>query len=470
VSEEERAPAGPMTARKATPRQAVDLSEVGTTGLRHYGGFIAEEWLRKLSGRRGVLVWREMSDNDPVIGAFLFAIKMLARSVEWNVEEGSDAAAAELVEECMHDMSSTWDDFVSEALSMLPYGWAFHEIVYKRRRGPDPGKKLPALALLGRQGRLAQAADPRAGDALAWIFDEEDGGVQAMEQVAYDGVKRTLPMEKALLFRTETTRGNPEGRSVLRNAFVPWYRKKNIEEIEAIGVERDLAGLPTLTPPTGVDLNQPKNAEVKAQAQALITAIKRDEDEGVLFPTGPPKEGAGWKLELVTTGGSRQLDTDAIIRRYDQRIATTVLADFILLAQDRVGSYGLADIKVDTFGEAMAAWLGAIAEVFNRYAIPRLLRLNGLTVDDPPKIKPGEPGKADLEQLGTFLEMLASPARRTSGPRTCCLAVRAGRPAGARDGAAGREGRRALRRRPSVLIEQRAPLLARQLEREVRRC
>lgn len=290
---------------------------------------------------------------------------------------------------------------------MLVYGWAWHEIVYKRRLGPEPkgkgadGQPLPTSNFS--DGKIGWRKLPiRAQETLwQWQLDEADGGIQALVQVAWDGVRRTVPIEKSLLFRTETTRGNPEGRSILRNAFVPWFRKKNIEEIEAIGIERDLAGLPTLAPPEGVNLNSPTYAEVKQAAQDLITAVKRDEDEGILFPT------AGWDFKLVTTGGSRQIDTDAIIRRYDQRIATTVLADFILLAQDRVGSYGLADIKVDTFGEAMAAWLGAIAEVLNRYAVPRLLRLNGIAVEEPPKIKPGDPGKADIEQLAQFLNMLS---------------------------------------------------------------
>ena len=51
-------------------------------------------------------------------------------------------------------------------------------------------------------------------------------------------------MEKCLLFRTQTHKNNPEGRSILRNAYRSWYFKKRIEEIEGVGIERDLAGIP----------------------------------------------------------------------------------------------------------------------------------------------------------------------------------------------------------------------------------
>ncbi|WP_155274431.1 hypothetical protein [Piscirickettsia salmonis] len=48
------------------------------------------------------------------------------------------------------------------------------------------------------------------------------------------------------MFRTTSRKGNPEGRSILRNAYQPWYYKKNLESIESIGIERNLVGLLTL--------------------------------------------------------------------------------------------------------------------------------------------------------------------------------------------------------------------------------
>ncbi len=51
-------------------------------------------------------------------------------------------------------------------------------------------------------------------------------------------------------------------------------------------------------------------------------------------------------LVLLSSGGSRQFDTDKIIQRYDQRIAMSILSDFILLGSDRVGSYALGTSKM----------------------------------------------------------------------------------------------------------------------------
>ena len=51
--------------------------EQGKTGLNRWGGNISEEFLPELRGIEGVKVYREMSDNDDIIGAVLFAIKIL---------------------------------------------------------------------------------------------------------------------------------------------------------------------------------------------------------------------------------------------------------------------------------------------------------------------------------------------------------------------------------------------------------
>ena len=58
---------------------ATTAGEIGRIGQKRYGGFFYEEFLKELQGRKGVETYREMADNDDVIGAILFAIEMLIR-------------------------------------------------------------------------------------------------------------------------------------------------------------------------------------------------------------------------------------------------------------------------------------------------------------------------------------------------------------------------------------------------------
>ncbi|MCL6597954.1 MAG: DUF935 domain-containing protein [Alicyclobacillus macrosporangiidus] len=398
----------------------VDFSEVGRSGLRQWGGYVYEEFLPQLYGILAVQKYREMSENDATVGAMLFAIEMLLRQASWSVEPASsareDQEAADFLTSCMDDMSHTWADTISEILTMLTYGWSYHEIVYKRRQGPS---RDPSRNSKYNDGRVGWRKLPiRAQNTLLrWEFDET-GGIQGMHQLSPpDYEPRYIPIEKALLFRTRTNKGNPEGRSVLRSAYRAWYFKKRIEEIEGIGVERDLAGLPIIrpdenltNPPDIFNESDPEMVSLRQQLERIVRNVRRDEMEGVVLP-------AGWKFELLSTGGRRQLDVNSIIQRYDQRIAMSVLADFILLGSEQVGSYALAVSKSDIFMQALNAWLDMIAEVFNRYAIPRLFALNpGLPQDNLPRLTHGGVDAPNMKELGQYIKDLTGVGVLTPGP------------------------------------------------------
>ena len=59
--------------------------EYGRTGAKRWQGRYREEFERDLQGIRGVHTYQEMSENDDVVGAILFAIKMLIRQTSWSV-------------------------------------------------------------------------------------------------------------------------------------------------------------------------------------------------------------------------------------------------------------------------------------------------------------------------------------------------------------------------------------------------
>jgi len=359
---------------------------LGASGLNHYGGVVEEEWLNQLKGEQGVQAFREMKDNDPIVGSILYAIKTLVRQTDWRIEAGGDdprhAELAEFVESCVEDMSLTWGDFISEVLSFLPYGWSYFEILYKLRKGDTKDGKSSSKHNDGKVGWRKFGV--RSQDTLMrWEIDEE-GGIQGLWQAAPPAFDLTfIPIEKALLFRTETTKGNPQGRSILRNAYRSWWFLKRIQEIEAIGIERDLAGLPVMQLP--LELLSPNASSqqkaVLADFRDMIQRIRRDEYEGIVIPSETDMDGnpSGYKLSLLSSGGRRPIDVNEIIKRYESRIAMSVLGEFVLLGMDTVGSFALSSNKTALFSQALGTYLKSIADVFNAFAIPRLMRLNGYT-------------------------------------------------------------------------------------------
>lgn len=401
---------------KAKP-SSTDFMEVGSAGLHQNGGIVADDFLRQLQGKQKYANFREMADNDPVVGGYLNGIEMIVRSVDWSVKPADEnderaVAEAEFVSGCLTDMSTTWDDTLASILTFLVYGFSYHEIVYKYRKGFTNDPKTQSKYSDGRIGW--RKLPIRSQDTVQkWEFDK-NGGIQGMWQLDPNAPEKGLvylPIDKCLLFRTTTKLNNPEGRSILRNTFVPWYYKRRIQEIEAIGIERDLAGMPVAYVPPQLLSNNATSEERSAleAIKQIVRNIKRDEQEGIVFPLAydPDTKLPAYDLKLLSTGGRRQFDTNQIVTRYDQRIAMTVLADFMLLGHEGVGTQALSVSKIELFLTSLTAYLSQISETFNQYAIPRLMRLNGVNEELSPYLTYTPPKNIDLDGIAKYITALA---------------------------------------------------------------
>lgn len=363
--------------------------DIGDTGLTRWGNQIFEEFLTNLRYPGASKVYNEMSSNDPIIGAILYMSVQLVKRAKWKVQAASDSTedkeAADFLESCMDDMEKTMSDIMDDVLSEFTYGFSLLEIVYKHREDGRIGwKKMPI----------------RSQDSLyGWEF-YKNGDIKAFKQQAPPHYKITdIPIKKCLLFTTTSYKDNPEGKSLLRNAYRPWYFKKRIEEIEGIGIERDLAGLPVIQPPNDINLFDTTNVEsnkLRAYTQTLVTNVRRDKSEGVVLPPD-------WEFKLLSTGGSRQFDTSAIINRYDQKIAMTMLADLVMLGQN-AGSYALADVKKSLLAASLEAQLDRIASVFNKNAVKKLFEINHFpNITELPKMVHEEIETPDIKDLAFLL-------------------------------------------------------------------
>lgn len=190
------------------------FDELGRIGQNKYAGVFYEEFLPDLQGKRGVEAYKEMAENDDIIGSILFAIEMLVRQVEWSVgpqgTEKVDEEASSFIDDCLHDMEQGWQDTLSEILSFLTYGWSYHEIVYKRRMGSSKNPKLKSKyddGLIGWRGFPIRAQDT----LWRWEYNEDDQLMGMTQTPPPDFAVRTIPIEKALHFVTKSRKGNPEG-------------------------------------------------------------------------------------------------------------------------------------------------------------------------------------------------------------------------------------------------------------------
>jgi hypothetical protein len=386
----------PKTALGGAP--LLDFRELGSSGLNTLAYTVyPEEEERELLGRRGVEQFKAMR-RDHTVSTIMTAITTMLRQVSFRVEAASsksyDTEAADFIETCLYDMEHPWTEFYAGACEdIATYGFSLHEVCLKRRAGKSP---MPFLDSHYSDGRIGWRALPgRSADTIErWSFDA-NGRLLGAVQIAPPHFRIVeIPIEKCLLFRSSMLKNNPSGLSLLRGAWRAWKIKRGIENIEAVGVERDTCGIPIVHLPQELMQIAEGSGEDAAIARktvesfkTLVCNIRRDSQEGIVFPRAYDESGnLMYEIGLITSAGSRQFDTAKIIERYDTAIARTVAADFLFLGSGAAtGSWAMHTDKTKFFLQSIGVILQMFCEVVNR-AIKKLVDINGFTVSDYPKL------------------------------------------------------------------------------------
>jgi len=422
---------GEETIEKARSAGGLAFTEIGTTGLQHQGGQLYEEQRQALAGDRGTAVFKEMSEEDPTIGAGLLAIDLMVRAVPWDFEPPPDSGKegerwAELCNTAIHDMSMSWPDTVSTFFTMVPFGWSYSNVVLKRRDGEQPYRpdKPDAPASSDYDDGLIgwRVMSPRSQDSkLRWELDSR-GNVRGMWQQILGGPAVMVPIEHSALFRTSTKKNSPEGTSVLRSAWRPWHFLRQIEVFEGIGIERDLAGLPVGGAPSSylAEGASPAEKQTVAVMRRILSNIRQNQSASVLWPSDLYEESKAEKfpLKLMTSGGRRQFDIDAVIMRKRVEMASCMLADWLFLGHEPNGSRAVAEPKMELFQKALATWTDGVANIFDAHLTPRLMRANGVSAKLTPRLRPGKVKQVDVERFAAAWSQMVSTGAITNNAET----------------------------------------------------
>jgi hypothetical protein len=400
--------------------EAAAKSTLGVAGDNTYNGQIrADEFLPELRGKKAIRKYREMRDNDSTVGAVMYAVEQILRDVDLHVKAANDTPAAqvekEFVESVLHDMDHTLDDHIAEALGFLSYGFGWFEVVYKRRVGPTSrSDKKRSKFTDGRIG-VRKIASRAPWTVSKFDVDTKTGEVLGVEQdVGFMNGRNYIPTNKSLYYRTTSLNGDPSGRSILRNAYTSYEYLNNLQAIEAIAVERELAGIPVARIPAEYlsgDASAAQSGFV-SNLQQILRDVKFNEQGYIILPSDayPDKDGAPSNvrlvdIELMSSNGSRNIDINPIINRYQHDIARSMLSEFLLLGTSG-GSYALSKSKTDLFLRALESYIQAIVDVLNKQLVERLWELNGLNYDLMPTIVAGDVAPHDLREIASFLRNL----------------------------------------------------------------
>lgn len=407
-------------AKELSKTEATKVLGVSGQNTRN-GSFYSDDFLPQLKGQRALKKYREMRDNDATIGAVLYAAEQVLRDVDFKVvpsdkENEQAKKEAKFIETILDDMDHTLDDHISEALSFLTYGFSWFEVIYKRRVGPY--EKNPSKKSKYSDGRIGvkKIASRAPWTVNKFDVDQTTGEVLGIWQNSYGmSGNNYIPTRKSVYYRTTVINGEPSGRSILRNAYTSYDRLQAAQNFEMIGIERDLAGIPVGRIPSEylAEGATEEQQALRTQMETILRDFKVNEQSYLLLPSDmfPDKEGAPsnvplMDVSLMASEGTRNVDMDKIIRRYQHDIARSVLSEFIMLGAGATGSYALSKSKTDLFLRTLESYIQTIVDVLNKQLVERIWELNGLDFSLMPKITAGDVADWDLKDLGSYLRNL----------------------------------------------------------------
>jgi hypothetical protein len=398
------------------------LGSIGYSGLKIFDGVVESEMVNDLKYPNSNDTYRKMLLH-PAVNASVSLHKAMVGKAEFRFLPPKDANAEEMkqtkiIEEMFQDMESTLEDLVSEAMTMLDYGFCPIEKVF-RRRTKDSGS-LYDDGLIGIRKlslRHQQSVDK-------FIFSEDGERILGVKQdislisdpfSRYNAMKGkstvVIPREKILLFTTGDNKSNPYGSSPLRNVYLPWKYLQAIEELEASGVAKDLQGLPVIGIPAQF-MNEDATPGQKAfyeYAKNVVRNMQMNSQSGLVKPIMYDDQGKPmFTVDLLSTEGKKNYDTTKIKEYYRMMIFIGLQADILLMGNTDTGSFALGAIKNSLTGTAVEGYLKRIVEVLNQDLIRQIYELNKWNPARRCKIDYEGFSDTDLETFSKGVQRMAS--------------------------------------------------------------
>jgi hypothetical protein len=416
--------------KKAVTKAAINdtperfkLSEAGYLGLNVWNGVTQDEIKRELNFPHSVKTFKQMTYHS-TINSPLTLFDNLIGKVQWTFKAPKDASdeekrQAQIINEMMHDMQDqTWQEFISDALSSNVFGFSVHEKVYRRRNSSTGSKHNDNLIGWKRLPIRNQETIEK------FIFSDDGNDILGVKQnltTVSDLYNRytnrtlkevTLPRSKIMLFRAGKHKGDPFGKSMLRDAYQAWRFLTVIEEIEANGVAKDLVGLPVLhLPPQYLSADaSPEQKQIRAYYENVMRNLQLNQQSALILPQAfdPDTRQPMFELKLLSLNGAKAMDTTAIKEYYKNMILTSMFADILMLGQSGGGSLALGQLKNSLSANAAESMLDKIAAVINNDLIKQTYELNGWDTSRMGFMDYDNLDAEDLESFSKAIQRFAS--------------------------------------------------------------
>jgi hypothetical protein len=368
-------------AKKSTKN--VDKRILGSLGYdKQQEGLPDLEFLSELSPPEGLKRYMKMRYNDPIIGGFIVQLTSVINKLDWTIEGEN----AEFVKKQLENLAcGSIRNFINETSSSFVYGFYIGEKIWK----------------VVDNNIVLQDIIPLFQPTIQAITS-----TTVKQQTDADYAE--IPYKKCVHFVPLSENRSPMGISLLRPLYKPFYYKTAIEASEAIGVDRDLSGLPILQAPQNFDFTaglstSPHYDELVADTLSwaidLVSNIRKDEQQGVVIPFG-------WDFKLLRGEGSTTVDTTKIITRYNTEMAIGVLEGFLLIGGFTSSNSSDSEVVLNNFLKSCDSYALTLASIINSSIIADICRYNNLK--NPPKFTFTPIRITNLTDLASFVARLVA--------------------------------------------------------------
>lgn len=410
-----------IKAASETPER-FKLGETGYMGLNIFSGVSNDELKRELNFPNNIKIFKEMSYHS-AINSSLSLFESIIGKATWTFKPPLNATEeekrqCEIINTMMSDMDHSWSEFIRDVLSMNVFGFAVHEKVYRKR--------LKANGSMFDDGLIGWKKLPiRAQETVQkFIFSEDGNEIRGVKQnisgvadpyLRYENRSNSeviLSRAKIMLFRAGRHRGDPFGKSPLRDAYLSWRFLTALEDLEAVGVSKDLNGLPVLMlPPQYLSVDAtPEQKEIKRYYEDAMRNLQMNQQSAMILPNAfdPDSKKPLFSLELLSVDGKKAFDISKIKEYYKNLIMTSLFSDVLIMGQSATGSFALGSIKNSLSAAASEGMIKVICEVINQDLIKQTYELNGWDVSRRGTLDYDNLEDADLETLSKYLQRTAS--------------------------------------------------------------
>jgi hypothetical protein len=399
------------------PRKRVSPTKTyGVPGVSVVGGFVqTEEVNADLVGQNKWIQFSEALVNVGIVGAGIrYFLNLIARAT-WNATPPEDSGeagieAAKFMNDVLHDMDTPFARICRRASMYKFHGFSIQEWTAKKR---DDGK-------IGMKD-----IEPRSQPTIErWDQDKHGNVFGVVQRSRTDGQEIYLPRKKIVYLVDDSISDSPEGLGILRHIVPHAKRLQQYENIEGIGMETDLRGIPIGRVPLAVlaqavkdqRITQEEADQAKAVMEDFITNHVRSLDTGLVVDSltyqtqdekGAPSNVPQWAVELLQNNTTALPDAAAAINRLTHTIARLIGVEHLLLGTEK-GSFALSRDKSHNFFMVVDSALNEIGSAMEKDVVDPIWALNGFDDKLKPKLVPETSRFRDIEQITGALKDLAA--------------------------------------------------------------